>query len=372
MKNTVVKYVTEMRRILNGMPMETISTVIDIMHDARLNGQQIFVMGNGGSASTASHFVCDLAKSTRTPGCPSMRVIGLTDNMAILSAYANDEGYETVFRQQLANFVQPNDVVIGISASGNSENVLNAILLGNEVGARTIAFTGQTGGKLKDLAQISICVPTDNVQQVEDLHVMLEHMITRALMEMGQPMLLTPADLEVIETGSAQSGLADISLDMVQQLSDSLSEDVNMHDLLGRVLQLTLLAVGATSGSVVVLDEHGDIIESALAYAGEIHPTDRQRLKDFVERGLAGWVIENRKAALIPNTLEDPRWVQRGGEGAQTVTSRSALSVPLISHDRVAGVVTISHNEAEHFTMKDLSLLTAITMTISYSVSSHR
>jgi D-sedoheptulose 7-phosphate isomerase len=119
-QNVPVQYIQEMHTTLDALPMEHINTVIDVLHEARLTNRQVFIMGNGGSASTASHFVCDLAKNTRKEGWSNFRVIGLTDNMAIFSAYANDEGYENVFAQQLASFVEPDDIVIGISASGNS------------------------------------------------------------------------------------------------------------------------------------------------------------------------------------------------------------------------------------------------------------
>ena len=123
----IAAYIDVLQETLDRLPKSIIAQVIDILHHARMNGKQIFIMGNGGSASTASHFVCDLAKNTRKVGLPHYRVIGLTDNMAIFSAYANDEGYENVFAQQLANLIKPDDIVIGISASGNSQNVLNAI-----------------------------------------------------------------------------------------------------------------------------------------------------------------------------------------------------------------------------------------------------
>jgi D-sedoheptulose 7-phosphate isomerase len=114
---------------MNRLPVESIARVVGILQEARVSGRQVFIMGNGGSASTATHFVCDLAKNTRRDELPHFRVIGLTDNMAMFSAYANDEGYEHVFEAQLANLIDSNDIVIGISASGNSRNVLNAMSL---------------------------------------------------------------------------------------------------------------------------------------------------------------------------------------------------------------------------------------------------
>jgi D-sedoheptulose 7-phosphate isomerase len=140
-------------------------------------------MGNGGSASTASHFACDLGKNTVIAGQPRFRVLALTDNMAMFSAYANDNGYESVFAEQLANLVNPQDVVIAISASGNSPNVLKAIKLATQTGATTIGLTGFNGGHLGKLVDIEIRVPSSLIEQVEDVHLMLEHLIVTAIRE---------------------------------------------------------------------------------------------------------------------------------------------------------------------------------------------
>ncbi|HSG43887.1 MAG TPA: SIS domain-containing protein, partial [Anaerolineales bacterium] len=148
---------------------------------ARMQGNQVFIMGNGGSASTASHFVCDLAKNTRYDGLPHFRAIGLADNMEIFSAYANDEGYENVFSQQLINLVKPDDVVIGISTSGNSMNVFNAIEEARKHNAATIGFTGFDGGRLGQLLDIHIHVDSKIIEHVEDIHLILEHMIVRTI-----------------------------------------------------------------------------------------------------------------------------------------------------------------------------------------------
>lgn len=180
----VHEYINEVKLTLDRLDTEPVREAIAILHKARLNRQQIFIMGNGGSASTASHFVCDLAKNTRHAEWPDFRVIGLADNMAIFSAYGNDEGYENVFAQQLASLVQPGDVVIGISTSGNSPNVLKAIALANETGAMTIGFTGFDAGQLGSMVDLHIHVPSSCIEHVEDIHLMLEHLITRALREM--------------------------------------------------------------------------------------------------------------------------------------------------------------------------------------------
>ena len=176
-------YITVLQKTMDRLPQALIAEVINILHDARMTGRQVFIMGNGGSASTATHFVCDLAKNTRREGLPHYRVIGLTDNMAIFSAYANDEGYDQVFSQQLANLIKPNDIVIGISASGNSANVLNGIEEAKKNQATTIAFTGFTGGRLGSMVDINIHVDSHIIEHVEDIHLMLEHMIVKTIKE---------------------------------------------------------------------------------------------------------------------------------------------------------------------------------------------
>jgi D-sedoheptulose 7-phosphate isomerase len=168
---------------MEQLPRQLISDVIAVLQRARMQDNQVFIMGNGGSASTASHFVCDLAKNTRREGLPHFRAIGLTDNMAIFSAYANDEGYENVFSKQLANLIRPNDVVIGISASGNSKNVLYAMEEAQKYNVITIGFTGFDGGRLGQMVNINIHVKSNIIEHVEDIHLMLEHMIVKTIKE---------------------------------------------------------------------------------------------------------------------------------------------------------------------------------------------
>jgi len=177
-------YFDEMKSAFDRIDREPIREAIHVLHQARLDGRQVFIMGNGGSASTASHMVCDLAKNTRHADWPHYKVIGLADNMAILSAYGNDDGYENVFRLQLANLLNPGDVVVAISTSGNSPNVLRAVELANEVGATVIGMTGFGAGKLGGMVDVHLHVPSDCIEQVEDIHLMLEHLITKALRDM--------------------------------------------------------------------------------------------------------------------------------------------------------------------------------------------
>lgn len=195
-------YLSTLQRTMNELPHQSIAHAIDVLQEARLRGSQVFIMGNGGSASTASHFVCDLAKNTRHESLPHFRVIGLTDNMAIFSALANDEGYEKVFSQQLANLLRPGDIVIAISASGNSKNVINAVEAAQKQDATVIAFTGFDGGRLGQLANINIHVVSNIIEHVEDIHLMLEHLIVKSIKDQVQTPLnlttsITPMQVEI-------------------------------------------------------------------------------------------------------------------------------------------------------------------------------
>jgi len=181
MHDQVLLYLAELKGILDRLPVPSIEDVISTLLYARFNRKQVIIMGNGGSAATASHFACDLGKGTLMPGLPRFRVIALTDNMALFSALANDCGYDQVFSEQLRSLIQPGDVAIGISGSGNSANVLNAIQAARELGAVTIGFVGYDGGRLKGMVDLCVHVPCDCMEQVEDVHLILEHLISTAL-----------------------------------------------------------------------------------------------------------------------------------------------------------------------------------------------
>lgn len=181
MRNQIHNYLVDLQTTLEQLPEPDIEAVIQTLYNARLANRQVFIMGNGGSASTASHFACDLSKNTRLAGSPHFRVIGLNDNMALFSAFANDEGYDNVFAGQLANLLRPDDIVIGISTSGNSPNVLNGVKMATRMGAKTVGMTGFDGGELIDMVDLNVHVPSDCIEQVEDIHLVLEHLICTVL-----------------------------------------------------------------------------------------------------------------------------------------------------------------------------------------------
>ncbi len=388
MQSSVRQYLQTMQETLARLPVDKIEQLIEVLMEARLYGRQVFIMGNGGSASTASHFVCDLAKNTRHPNRPHFRVIGLTDNMAIFSAYANDEGYENVFAEQLSSLVEAHDVVIGISASGNSENVLRAIRLANRFGAYTVGFTGFSGGELARISRLNIHVPLASYEQVEDIHLMLEHMIVVAVKERCETATVLPHSMQApypLDAGMAStpgahqdtalqaaarrtSDRARRTMQMLSEISQEFAGKLDLRAMLQRVLLLTLESVGAVSGSIMVLDGEGKVLEGTLAYDGEVRTPNPEQLDLVVEKGLAGWVIKHRQPALITNTSADPRWMQRQDDHGE----RSILSVPLMTADRVVGVVTLGYPQAGRFTMEDLAMLTAIAVTLSYSFNEKR
>ena len=188
---STLPYLATIQFALDHLAFEPISESLDLVYEAYQADRQIFIIGNGGSASTASHFANDLGKGPNLPGVRRPRVMSLTDNVATMTAWSNDVSYDDVFVEQLKNWVNPGDVVIGISASGNSENVLRAIGHAKSVGGRTIGWCGFGGGKLSELADVSVIVKSDEYGPVEDVHLMINHIICtefwRKVDEAGRP-----------------------------------------------------------------------------------------------------------------------------------------------------------------------------------------
>jgi D-sedoheptulose 7-phosphate isomerase len=162
---------------------QDINEIADVIFKAYQEGRQIIIFGNGGSASTSSHFVCDLSLQTAVKNKPRVRVIGLTDNMAVITARANDIDYSSVFKEQLITYLNKGDVVIGISASGNSPNVINAIQYAQENGASTVGLCGFGGGRLKELAEKSVVFSSRDYGQIEDIHLSTAHIISYLVKE---------------------------------------------------------------------------------------------------------------------------------------------------------------------------------------------
>jgi len=176
-----VKYLDEVAKTLEKMEKDIpykAEEIVGTLLKARDRGKRIYICGNGGSASTASHMASDLNKGASRKDAPRFRAVALTDNIPAMLAWANDASYDDIFVEQLRNHLDKDDVVIGISGSGNSANVLKAIHLANDEGAVTIGLTGFDGGKLAQLAKIVYVVPNNVMQQIEDIHLLIEHMIS--------------------------------------------------------------------------------------------------------------------------------------------------------------------------------------------------
>ncbi|GAC1642954.1 MAG: SIS domain-containing protein [Ktedonobacteraceae bacterium] len=177
--NEITNYFIEVEQMMCAVSQEDLQKVLRLLENCYHSGHRVFVMGNGGSAATASHFALDLAKNTIMPQAPRLKAISLTDHVPLITAWSNDTAYEHIFAEQLANLIEPGDVVIGISASGNSLNVINALNVAKQSRAATVGLLGATGGKIKHIVDAYVLAPGQNIEQEEDAHMILTHVITR-------------------------------------------------------------------------------------------------------------------------------------------------------------------------------------------------
>jgi D-sedoheptulose 7-phosphate isomerase len=167
---------------------QNIQKIVDNLLKAREVGGKIFIMGNGGSASTSTHFVADLLKTSITKNEKRFKAISLSDNIPVILAWSNDESFDRIFVEQLKNFLQKDDVVIGISGSGNSMNVINAINFANDSEAVTISLTGMDGGELSKISKINVTVPSNDMLTIETMHLAICHLLTTIIRSKGQPL----------------------------------------------------------------------------------------------------------------------------------------------------------------------------------------
>lgn len=176
-------YIQEVTRCLMLLDKERISDAIDLLTQAYKDNRRIYILGNGGSASTASHMACDLGKGTLQRVYDNsekrIRVVSLSDNVALITAFANDLSFDDIFVQQLRNLVEPGDVVIVLSGSGNSKNIVNTVKYAKSRKAKTIGLLGfKTGGKLKTIVDCAIIVDSNHYGPIEDIHLILNHLIS--------------------------------------------------------------------------------------------------------------------------------------------------------------------------------------------------
>jgi D-sedoheptulose 7-phosphate isomerase len=176
------RYVAETKAALDERYLlGAVQQIVPVLLKARADGRTIFFFGNGGSASTASHFVVDIGKATIRGDGKRFRCVALVDNVESVTAWANDAEYAKVFSEQLKGLAVPGDVAFGISGSGNSPNVLEACKVARTLGLSTIGLTGMGGGKLKDLVDVPLVVPSNSMQHIEDVHLLVCHLLTAYL-----------------------------------------------------------------------------------------------------------------------------------------------------------------------------------------------
>jgi D-sedoheptulose 7-phosphate isomerase len=180
-------YKADLLQAIETIDLEKVSEAIEILKRARAEDRHIFVFGNGGSACTAAHFACDMAKGASFGRQTRFRMTALADSMPTITAYSNDVSYDCVFAEQLKTFARPGDVVIAISGSGNSPNVLRAMEYANSIGCRTIALSGRDGGKLGPLAQLNLLAANPHMGRIEDVHMIVMHMICYYFMDAERP-----------------------------------------------------------------------------------------------------------------------------------------------------------------------------------------
>lgn len=176
-------YLTELETVVRNISRDQVRAVVDLLFDAWQSRRTIFLIGNGGSAATASHMMNDLNKFTVVGDLPRLRSIALTDNVPLMTAIGNDQAYADIFVEPLKNLLQAEDILIAISTSGNSPNVLKAVEYAQANGGKVIGFCGHPGGRLAQMANLKVTIPSGRIGQQEDGHMILDHVISAALRE---------------------------------------------------------------------------------------------------------------------------------------------------------------------------------------------
>lgn len=179
----VPQYIASLVGVLERVSCQDVIRLQDTLFEAWRAGSTIFIAGNGGSAATASHFANDLNKGANVADQPRFRAMALSDNIPLITAWANDTSYDRIFLEQMANFLRPGDVFIAISASGNSPNIIAAVQWAHEAGAIAIGITGGTGGRLRALVDHCLVVPSTRMEQIEDVHLIVAHALCTGLRE---------------------------------------------------------------------------------------------------------------------------------------------------------------------------------------------
>lgn len=173
------QYKEELKGALEGLDKADIQALWEKMEQVRSTGGKIFVLGNGGSAAAASHWICDFSKGINTEGSKRMKIYSLADNLSVTTALGNDFSYDEIFSEQLKNVLTAGDMVVSLSVSGSSPNLVNAHLYAREAGAFTVAIIGDYHGKLEGISDLVITIPSRNYGIVEDIHMTIDHVVSQ-------------------------------------------------------------------------------------------------------------------------------------------------------------------------------------------------
>lgn len=187
-------YWREVARVARDVDLPALERAGEALLDCQAQGRVVFAIGNGGSAATASHFTCDLSKGTRRGGPPTFHAVALTDNVPVMTAWANDDSFERVFVEQLVSLARPGDVLVAISISGASPNIVAAVQQAKALGLTVTSLTGRAGGALRALSDVTVAVPSDSMEVVEDAHLIVAHSLCVAAREQlaGLPLAEAP------------------------------------------------------------------------------------------------------------------------------------------------------------------------------------
>ena len=179
MRTFYKEYCSDLTAVLAALDINNLEKILKLIEDSYESQKTIYLIGNGGSSATASHWVCDFAKGINVPNAKRMSIFCLSDNIPLLSAIANDISYDKTFSEQLINCIKPGDILISLTVSGNSQNLINAHIAAHEMGAHTAAIVGDYNGRLAGYSDITLVVPSRNYGVVEDVHSIVGHLISQ-------------------------------------------------------------------------------------------------------------------------------------------------------------------------------------------------
>jgi cellulose synthase (UDP-forming) len=375
-------YITNLPFSREPLPLDVVEVVINILNEARHKKRQVFVMGEPQDGLLAEIFASDLSKSAGKNGWPIFLVSQSKSDFESEHSSNTNQYYREQFIANLPGLIQPRDVFVGIFSNKIAPETMKAVKVAKEAKSQTIAFTGNIRSRIRNLVDVNLHVPGESSEQVEDGLRVIEHLICKALKEMDQENeIQDTSDFENDHIGSVlianklkefvderdypdviESRQATTILDQLRSFNLDLEAHDNQCEQIKEILTKTIGIFGAKSGSILFLDGTGAPCEAAISYENQVNLYPPDHLLDTVQRGLAGWVIEHRKPALVVDTRQDHRWLQRNWD--KYTGSRSAISVPLMKGDQVAGILTLVHTTANQFNEGDLMLLAAISVNI--------